>query len=157
MSEFSEHVSIVTGATRGIGRSIAERLCRDGATVVGVGREGEQAPALLAVADRDPHLLPRELRDQHVGGLARRHHGDGLEQPEVAVLVGQGALGPAAEGVAQQAHEEDHHRDGGEDLADGADHPSIVPRPGCFLGLPCCNGPPEHPPSGSSRMGRNGL
>jgi len=39
MSDFSEHVGIVTGATRGIGRSISERLCRGGATVVGIGRD----------------------------------------------------------------------------------------------------------------------
>ena len=38
MSEFEAQVSVVTGAARGIGRAIAERLCRAGAAVVGIDR-----------------------------------------------------------------------------------------------------------------------
>ena len=38
MSEFEEQVSVVSGAARGIGRAIAERLCRDGATVIGIDK-----------------------------------------------------------------------------------------------------------------------
>ncbi len=39
MGEHETRVSLVTGATRGIGREIADLLCRDGAIVVGVGRD----------------------------------------------------------------------------------------------------------------------
>ena len=39
MNEFEGRVSIVTGATRGIGRAIAESLCHDAATVIGIGRD----------------------------------------------------------------------------------------------------------------------
>jgi 3-oxoacyl-[acyl-carrier protein] reductase len=39
MSELDGCVSVVTGATRGIGRAIAGELCRDGSTVIGIGRD----------------------------------------------------------------------------------------------------------------------
>jgi 3-oxoacyl-(acyl-carrier-protein) reductase len=38
MSEHSGRIALVTGATRGIGRTIAEYLVQQGATVVGIGR-----------------------------------------------------------------------------------------------------------------------
>jgi len=39
MNETSAAVGVVTGATRGIGRAIAQRLCADGMTIVGIGRD----------------------------------------------------------------------------------------------------------------------
>ena len=50
MSTLAGRIAIVTGASRGIGRAIAERLAVSGATVVCVARaENAQQRDLLAV------------------------------------------------------------------------------------------------------------
>lgn len=62
----SEKVALVTGSTRGIGRAIAERLAREGATVVVTGRDGAKAEAVaeeLVSAGGKGVGLPLEVAD----------------------------------------------------------------------------------------------
>lgn len=48
----TERWALVTGATRGIGWSVAERLCRDGLGIIATGRDEERLKALsLLLAD----------------------------------------------------------------------------------------------------------
>jgi len=52
MGAFEGKICVVTGATRGIGRSIAERLHEEGATVVGFGRDEITGTAWESAFDR---------------------------------------------------------------------------------------------------------
>jgi 3-oxoacyl-[acyl-carrier protein] reductase len=46
--QFKEQVVLVTGSTRGIGKAVAEAFATQGATVIIIGRNGEQAQAVAA-------------------------------------------------------------------------------------------------------------
>ena len=50
MSQLTDKVAVVTGASRGIGRGIALELAREGMKVVGVGRDGDAGASLVAQA-----------------------------------------------------------------------------------------------------------
>jgi 3-oxoacyl-[acyl-carrier protein] reductase len=71
MGEFSGRVSIVTGATRGIGKAIAAQLRSDGATVIGFGRDVEAGEAM----ERDlsgAQFIPVDVSDRaSVNGAMR--------------------------------------------------------------------------------------
>lgn len=63
-------VAVITGASRGIGRSIAEVLSREGVSLVIVARS-ENLLSEVAASLRGPvRILPADLRDSHVPALA---------------------------------------------------------------------------------------
>ncbi|MEE9229811.1 MAG: 3-oxoacyl-[acyl-carrier-protein] reductase [Acidobacteriota bacterium] len=65
--ELSGRISLVTGASRGIGHAIARRLARDGATVVCVARNAERLEEAVASLRKDgltAEALPLDIRDE---------------------------------------------------------------------------------------------
>lgn len=91
-----DRIAVVTGASRGIGRAVAERFAAEGATVVAVARtQGaleELDDAITASGGPAPVLVPLDLRDfdalDRLGGsLFERYQ-------KLDILVGNaGALG----------------------------------------------------------------
>ena len=59
-----EITALVTGATSGIGQACAERLLRDGARVVAVGRRADRLAALAGRLGPRLHPLPLDVTDR---------------------------------------------------------------------------------------------
>jgi len=59
-----DSTALVTGATSGIGLACAERLVREGARVVAVGRRAERLAALAARLGGAVHPLPLDVTDR---------------------------------------------------------------------------------------------
>src|SRR2546426_11399302 len=80
MGSLTEKVAIVTGASAGIGRGIAERLARDGATVVvNYGKSVDKAKAVVA-------------------GIVSRGGECGGSPTDIGKGAGAGPLGPGTGG-----------------------------------------------------------
>jgi len=66
---FENKVVLVTGASRGIGGSIAVAFAREGATVIGIARSSQNDVA--AEAGKNFHAMPFDLGDASVEALAK--------------------------------------------------------------------------------------
>ena len=69
MGRFDEKIMLVTGATSGIGRAVAIRAAKEGATVVAVGRNEERGAAVVAAMEEAGGKVPHHL---HRGRSGRR-------------------------------------------------------------------------------------
>lgn len=63
MTTLEDDVIVVTGASRGLGRSMAERFAADGARVVLTARDKEQLDAVAAELPGESLVVPADARD----------------------------------------------------------------------------------------------
>ncbi|ELY51486.1 SDR family NAD(P)-dependent oxidoreductase [Natronorubrum bangense] len=63
MTALEDDVIVVTGASRGLGRAMAERFAEEGARVVLTARDGEQLDAVAADLPGESLVVPADVRD----------------------------------------------------------------------------------------------
>ncbi|SIS08679.1 SDR family NAD(P)-dependent oxidoreductase [Natronorubrum thiooxidans] len=63
MTSLEDDVIVVTGASRGLGRSMAERFAEEGARVVLTARDKEQLDAVAAELPGESLVVPADVRD----------------------------------------------------------------------------------------------
>jgi len=89
----SDSVAFVTGATSGIGQACAERLLRDGARVVAVGRRADRLAALAGRLGPRLHPLPLDVTDRAAVEAALTSLPEPFGAPDVLVNSAGMALG----------------------------------------------------------------
>jgi NADP-dependent 3-hydroxy acid dehydrogenase YdfG len=87
--DFTQHVALVTGASSGIGRAVAEKLLLAGAKVIGLARRKDKLEQLEKFS---PSFYPIELDIQHTETVAQVM--DALPQPfrSISILVNNAGL-----------------------------------------------------------------
>jgi NAD(P)-dependent dehydrogenase (short-subunit alcohol dehydrogenase family) len=93
-------VAVVTGATRGIGRAIAEALLNEGARVAICGRNQEQVEAAVAELGGAPRVAGRSLDVRNFEGVANFFTFVDRELGDIDILVNNAGVGifrPVAE------------------------------------------------------------
>src|SRR2546426_9420603 len=82
-------IAIVTGASNGIGRAIAERLAQDGATVVvNYGKSADKGKAVVAgIVSRGGNGVAVQGDMSQGAGVRRLVQGTGAEIGRVGILV----------------------------------------------------------------------
>jgi len=92
-TSLSDSVAFVTGATSGIGQACAERLLRDGARVVAVGRRADRLAALAGRLGPRLHPLPLDVTDRAAVEAALTSLPEPFDAPDVLVNSAGMALG----------------------------------------------------------------
>lgn len=91
--DLASTTALVTGATSGIGEACAERLVRDGARVVAVGRRADRLAALAGRLGPRLHPLPLDVTDRPAVSAALAALPPGFDAPDVLVNSAGMALG----------------------------------------------------------------
>ena len=109
MTDFKGQKAIVTGATRGIGRAIAETLLAEGATVIGIYGGNEAAAAEFLETGTAPDRLQLHKLDVSDYQAVARFYGQVEEQFDtIDILVNNAGI--RRDGVLAMMQEQDWQR-----------------------------------------------
>src|SRR2546421_9076329 len=111
MKRLEEKAALVTGATDGLGRGVANGLARDGATVLVHGRRREGLEAAIAGIRSDPGADVRGYRADFASlDEVRRMADEILErEPRLDVLVNNAGIGTTLPGDGERMVSADGH------------------------------------------------